>query len=252
MTPEFGAVYSQAYDVLYKDKDYGAEVDLVEQAFERFASSPVKTVLDLGCGTGGHLMELERRGYRATGVDRSEHMISRARSKISNQTGVVVGDARTVKLGKQFDAALMMFAVLSYQLGNQDVAAALRTVRDHLEPKGLFVFDVWFGPAVLSQRPTERIRTISSEGKTIIRAARSSLDLLSHTCDVEYRVWGLEKDRVVEESSEVHRVRYFFPLELELHLEQAGLRLLSLSQFPTLDSVPTDQSWNVLGIAEKS
>ena len=62
--------------------------------------------------------------------------------------------------GGKFDAALMMFAVLGYQVENDDVLAALRTARRHLEPGGLFIFDVWYGPAVLHQRPSERVKII--------------------------------------------------------------------------------------------
>ena len=55
------------------------------------------------------------------------------------------------------DATVMMFAVLGYFPGNSDVQAALDSARRHLRPGGLFFCDMWYGPAVLSQRPSERI-----------------------------------------------------------------------------------------------
>ena len=56
----------------------------------------------------------------------------------------------------------------------------------------------------------------------------------------------------LEQSSEEHRVRFFFPLELERFLEDAGLRLASLSAFPTLDGELGPVSWNAVFVAQKA
>src|SRR4029077_11778373 len=78
----FGASYSLAYDALYRDKDYVSECDFVEAAIRRHGSGgDHRKVLDLGCGTGGHSIELARRGYTVRGVDLSPHMLSVARAK---------------------------------------------------------------------------------------------------------------------------------------------------------------------------
>ena len=65
----------------------------------------------------------------------------------------------------------MMFTVLGYQLEDIDLMAALATVRRHLDPGGLFIFDVWNGPAVLAVRPGER-RVSVTEGSTALPAKR--------------------------------------------------------------------------------
>src|SRR5207244_5704745 len=114
------------------------------------------------CGTGNHALPLAQRGYEVLGVDRSEGMLARFREKAAQlpdgTATCVPGDVRSVELGRTFDAVVMLFAVLGYQLGNADVLAALRTARRHLRPGGLFVTDFWYGPAVLSERPAERIK----------------------------------------------------------------------------------------------
>lgn len=249
MTIPFGQTYSDAYDTLYGSKDYASEAELLQNAIERFGGGDMRRVLDLGCGTGGHVMELQRRGYLVTGVDRSEHMITHARRKVAPGTQLLVGDLRSVDLRETFDAALMMFAVLGYQRENSDLTAALHTTRKHLEVGGLFLFDVWFGPAVLLDRPGERVKVVETNGQTIIRAANSSLDVLNHTCAVDYRVWTLRGNEVLDATHEVHEMRFFFPLELRAFLENSGFELVSLTEFPRLDAVATERSWNVFVVA---
>jgi SAM-dependent methyltransferase len=94
------------------------------------------------------------------------------------------GDLRSLKLDRNFDAVLMMFAVLGYQLTNEDVLAALKTVRNHLKPGGLLICDVWYGPAVLAIRPGDKIRTIPTADGKVIRLASGNLDIYHHLATV--------------------------------------------------------------------
>jgi ubiquinone/menaquinone biosynthesis C-methylase UbiE len=81
MTEPFGSIYADCYDAFYQKKDYEAECDLIERLFKTYASAQIKTVLDLGCGTGNHTISLARRGFEVIGVDRSESMLAQARKK---------------------------------------------------------------------------------------------------------------------------------------------------------------------------
>src|SRR5581483_2908121 len=161
MSEVFGALYADTYDSLYRDKNYEEECDLLEQLWREHASSPVRSVLDLGCGSGGHALRLAARGYEVLGVDRSERMLSRARQK-ANALGLRervlfhCADMRALELERCFDSVVVLFAALGYQATNGDVLAALRTSRAHLAPGGILVFDVWYGPAVLRERPEQR------------------------------------------------------------------------------------------------
>ena len=74
MSDTFGAAYAQQYDLLYQDKDYDAEVALLERLFHAHDLEGM-AVLDLGCGTGQHAIRLAQRGYDVTGVDRSPEML---------------------------------------------------------------------------------------------------------------------------------------------------------------------------------
>lgn len=246
--------YAHFYDAMYKDKDYEAECDFVEEAFRRFSAHEVSSVLDLGCGTGNHVLPLVRRGYEVVGVDRAPEMVRQAREK-AEAAGInaefLLGDVRTVDLGRTFDAVIEMFAVIGYQTTNEDLLSAMRTARKHLTPGGVFVFDAWFGPAVLVERPEKRSSTIDLEGgETLERYATPQHDLLSHTYEVRYGLVRRQGDDVLEESHETHHMRYLFPQEIVHFLDLAGFETVSMTPFMDFEGQLTEHTWNVSVVAK--
>ena len=246
MSEPFAGLYAESYDALYGDKDYAAECDLIERLFAT-REGGVDSVLDLGCGTGNHAIPLAARGYRVTGVDRSQDMIAAAVAKPGDAVAFHTGDIRDVDLDRRFDAVLMMFAVLGYQTTNLDVLAALATARRHLEAGGLLIFDVWYGPAVLHQRPSRRVKETAAGGPRFVRTATGELDLARNLCTVRYRIRA--SSAAPRQSDFVHRMRYFFAPELALFLESSGFRSLRLGAFPDFDHEPDETTWNILATA---
>jgi SAM-dependent methyltransferase len=247
---EFGASYAGHYDALYADKNYAGECDAVEALIRRHASGAVHTVLDLGCGTGRHAFVLADRGYAVTGVDRSAAMLNRARAKATERReGAVpeflLGDVRAVHTGRTYDAVTMLFSVLGYQTGDDDLAAALRTAREHLRAGGVFICDVWFGPAVLAIGPSQRTKVSEDGDATLTRSASGQLDAMKHTCRVDVHSTLSRGGRVVEEATEAHVLRYFFLNELESAFAAQGLELCAVCPFDDLDATPGPGSWNV-------
>jgi SAM-dependent methyltransferase len=255
ITP-FQKEYAEAYDFLYQDKDYRFECDLIEEIFRKFSPGRIRTILDLGCGTGNHAIPLAQRGYQVTGVDLAEDMLQQARAKAhflpKEQISFLRDDLRQLSLPHPFDAVLMMFAVLGYSTTNEDVLAALKSVSRHLNPGGLFICDVWYGPAVLRQKPEAKEKTIRTGESEISRNASGTLDIFRHVCEVRYRLRHWKDRQVLQETEEKHVMRYFFPQELAFFLHQAGLESIHISDVEDLSQPPTEATWNVLVAARKS
>lgn len=155
MTEVFGSDYSRAYDMLYQGKDDSAECDIIERIFEKYGNGSIKKVLGLGCGTRNHAIPLAERNYVVIGIDISQGMLDAAIKETSSRdlrVRFLHGDLKQLELRETYDAVLMMFAVLGYQLENEEVIIALKTARRHLRPKGLLLMDFWYGPGVLAQR----------------------------------------------------------------------------------------------------
>lgn len=247
--------YANFYDTLYQDKNYEAECDFIESIFHQFANSPVKSILDLGCGTGGHVLPLVRRGYQLTGVDFSETMLGHAQEKATEASlniSLVQGDIRELRLNQEFDSLLAMFAVMGYQTTNFDLSHAFATAAIHLKQGGLLVFDNWHGPAVLSERPCDRVKELVNGEDRILRHAHPVLNVLRNTVDVHYKVFHLSGTEVISEAEEVHTMRFLFAREIEYYLEQAGFELVKFCPFMEIDGELTENDWNMTTIAKKT
>ena len=240
--------YANFYDFLYSDKNYQEECNFVKRIFDTYGEGEIRTILDLGCGTGSHALIFSDMGYTVTGVDLSEKMLRLAVDKAREQNRQIhflEGDIRHLDLKQKFDAVVVMFNVLGYQTTNQDVENALRSARTHLNQNGLFICDVWFGPAVLREKPSERTKTIKQENGKVVRYARPVLDIINQTVEVNYTVsktGGVQRQAEVKES---HLVRFFFYQELLAFLERNGFEVLKICPFLELDGRVDERCWNI-------
>jgi SAM-dependent methyltransferase len=235
--------YAQLYDLCNADKDYGKEADYVAGLI-RSHRPGAKNLLDLGSGTGTHALLLAQLGFKVTGAERSSGMAEIARHKSSRggePVEFVVADMRTLRLGRTFDVVTSLFHVMSYQVSDEDFAAALGTARAHLRKGGIFVFDFWYGPAVLADPPEIRTKSIERDGMHITRRAEPDHDERARTVNVNYtlQVRDSGSSREVREN---HPMRYFFLPEIMSMLDVAGFKLLAAHGW--LDNAPlSDKTW---------
>jgi SAM-dependent methyltransferase len=255
MNETFTPVYADSYDLLYQEKDYPGECDVIERIVKTYSDRPISSFLDLGCGTGNHAHLLGLRGYEVVGVDESAEMLEKAHEKaqrlsLGHHVTFLRADLCEVALERHFSAALMMFAVLGYQTHNSDVLRALKVARRHLLPGGVLLFDVWYGPAVLHQRPVQRVNIIPTpRGGQILRMGNGALDIRRHLCTVDYEIWQIQDASITARAHETHSMRYFFPMELELFLEQSGFEVIRLGPFPHFARELDETTWNLLAVA---
>lgn len=243
--------YAEYYDLLYADKDYEGEVDYVHQLITAHYPD-ASTLLDLGCGTGRHDRIFAQRGFEVTGVDQSSRMIdaARTRTKAAERINFVEGDVREVRLDRQYDMVIALFHVVSYQQTNADLQAMFKTVYHHLAPKGLFIFDCWYGPAVLTVRPSVRVKRLENETVRITRIAEPKMHANVNLVDVNYTVFVEKKaSGRIEKIEENHKMRYLFAPELEHLLSTCNLKVLTYEEWMTGQKAGFD-TWSVTFIAQ--
>jgi SAM-dependent methyltransferase len=244
----FGS-YSQYYDLLYQDKNYQAESEFIHQLIDRYHTNG-HSILELGCGTGIHASMLADRGYQVHGIDRSDDMLRQAQGKATDQLTFSLGDAKSVRLDRQFDVVLSLFHVVSYHQTNADLIAAFETAKLHLKSGGIFVFDVWYGPAVLTNRPSVRVKRLENDRIQVIRIAESDIYPNLNRVDVNYQIQITDKKTGnVETLKETHPMRYLFKPELEFVADRVGLTLLHCGEWLS-DAEPGFDSWGAFFVMQ--
>jgi SAM-dependent methyltransferase len=251
--------YSQYYDLLYQDKNYAAETEYVIRLLNEYRPG-CSSVLELGCGTGKHASLMAKHGFNVTGVELSETMLVQSRERaakvtVEGKAGQFIalpGDARTVRIDQEFDAVVSLFHVVSYQTTNSDVREMFETAATHLRTGGVFLFDVWYGPAVVTMRPTVRIKRMENSEVSVLRIAEPAIDMNLNRVDVSYTVFVTdEKSGHVVQLTETHPMRYYFAPELSLLAEEAGFDLIRGEEWMT-GSAPSEFTWGVAFIARKT
>jgi len=249
--------YARFYDLLYRDKDYEGEAGYVDSLLRRYAPG-AGVLLELGCGTGIHAALLTKRGYRVHGIDVSGEMLDAAERRRAllpeneaSNLSFSESDIRCYRAEKSFDAVVSLFHVVSYQTSDDDLEGVFDTVSGNLDAGGIFVFDCWYGPAVLTGKPEVRIKRAEDERISVTRIAEPVIRPEKNVVDVNYHVFVRDKKSgVVEELRETHSMRYLFHPEVERLLSGAGMALIHSEEWMTGVS-PSLDTWSVCFVGRK-
>lgn len=135
-----------SYDLFTRDVDYPGICDYLEGWFPA-ARCPVKTVLDLACGTGSLTWLLARRGYETIGVDLSEEMLAQAREKGGEDFDGIPPLFLRQSMDKldlygTIDVCVSCLDSVNYVTRPAQLGRAFERVHTFLVPGGLFLFDV--------------------------------------------------------------------------------------------------------------
>ena len=251
--------YAEFYDLVYEDKDYQYEAEIIDELIQKNAPE-AKSIIEFGCGTGRHAAHWAKMGYEVHGLDMSESMLTAARRRQKaldvasfKRLNFSLGDIRTVRLSAQYDAVVCLFHVLSYQTTNSDLQNALQTISTHLAPSGVCVADFWYGPGILSFPQAVRVKRVKNDTRKILRLSEATMYPNEHIVSVDYDFFVEEtgEQGLAQHFSETHRMRYFFIPELTKFIQRAGLSTVDWRDWIT-QRQPTNDSWSVYTVLRKN
>jgi SAM-dependent methyltransferase len=246
MSDAFG-LYAKYYNLLYSDKDYSAEVNYVAARVKEFAPE-AEAILELGSGTGGHGLLLEKKGFRLHGLERSEEMVKAAREK---GFSCEVKDITSFDLNRKFDAVISLFHVISYITDNGKLIDVFTNAGNHLHQGGIFLFDIWYTPAVYEQKALPRMKKMKNDEIEVTRFAEPRIDINKNMVDVQYTVFAKETGTGnYTEIFESHPMRHFSIPEIGLLAELTGFQMLRSEEFGT-GNEPSAGTWGVCFILGK-
>lgn len=243
-------LYANYYDLLYADKDYEQEAAYVIRKLKQFGQNP-SDLLELGCGSGNHAVHLTNAGLNVTGIERSASMVEKAKAKAIQHFEVLQADITDFGIGKKFDAVISLFHVVSYLTSNDDLSACFQKVNEHLNTDGIFLFDVWYTPAVYALKPETRIKRFGNKEVSITRLAESVMHHQKNVVDVNYEIMIKDNATGISHTlNETHPMRHFSIPEMELLATITGFQLLHTEEFLT-GCPSSEDTWGICFILKK-
>ena len=240
-------LYSKYYNLIYNNKDYNTEAKYISNCIKKY-SPQTKLILEFGSGSGGHGLILQQMGYDVYGLERSESMVEKA---LASGFNCCLADITDFTLEKKFDCVLALFHVISYLNTNEQLINAFNNANKHLNENGIFIFDVWYSPAVYNQKVENRLKTAKDNDVEVWRFANPEWHYQDNVIDVNYKI--LVKDlqtKSMEEINEKHSMRHFSIPEMALLAELTGFKIEKVEEFLT-GAEPSENTWGVNFILRK-
>jgi 2-polyprenyl-3-methyl-5-hydroxy-6-metoxy-1,4-benzoquinol methylase len=240
--------YSKKYDEESFTQGTMGECDFVEKEINHIKSTQI---LDIGCGTGRHSIELSKRGYSVEGIDLSQAQIDRAIEK-SKAEGLKidfkVADARNLVFESEFDLVIMIceggFSLMETDEMNYQI---LKNASKALKPKGKLIFTALNGLFPLFHSVKDFINSGAEKGAT----SENTFDLMTFR---DHSVYETEDDSGNELSLKCNE-RYYVPSEISWLLKSVGFTKVDiygakLGEFSRADRLTTED-YEMLVIAER-
>jgi 2-polyprenyl-3-methyl-5-hydroxy-6-metoxy-1,4-benzoquinol methylase len=242
--------YGEKYDNECFAQGTIGECDFIEQELN---FNKELTIIDIGCGTGRHAIELSRRGYSITGIDLSESLLEKAREK-AQQAGLQIPflrhDARDLPFENQFDVAIMMcegaFPLMETDEMNYEI---LKNVSKSLKHKAKFIFTTLNGLFPLFHSINDFHATAVQEGNATYHS--SGFDLMTFR---DHNITKAVDDQGVEKELECNE-RYYVPSEITwllktLDFTTIGIFGAKLGAFSRNDQLTTED-FEMLVVGER-
>ena len=226
------------------------ECDFIEQEINYHKNT---RILDIGCGTGRHSIELAKRGYKVTGIDLSESQLTRAKEKASAQNLSIdfeLQDARKLTFVDRFDLIIMLceggFSLMETDEMNWQI---LRNASNALKPTGKLIFTTLNGLFPLFHSVKEFLASATKEGSA--ESGNHSFDLMTFR--------DRSTIKIVDDSGNTKELecneRYYVPSEITWLLKTLDFKVIDifgakLGAFSRSDRLTTED-YEMLVIAEK-
>lgn len=226
------------------------ECDFIEDEISRSKSA---RILDIGCGTGRHSIELARRGYQVTGIDLSDSMLTRAKEKAA-AAGVAVDfqcrDARKLTFDNEFELVIMLcegaFSLMETDEMNFQI---LQGAAKAIKKDGKLIFTTLNALFPLFHSVKEFMDANAGENKSKYEGV--SFDLMTFR---DHNITRIEDDAGQERELRCDE-RYYVPSEITWMLKSLGFRSVEifgakLGKFSREDRLTTED-FEMLVVAVK-
>lgn len=215
------------YDEINSELNYSDWADFIEKIIEReYGQGKPELILDLGSGTGKMTVELARRGFDMTGVDRSAEMLNIAREAAASEGLDILWlcqDITEFELYGTVDVAVCCLDTLNHLTDKKSLYKCLSLVHNYVIPDGLFIFDV-NGKRKFETVYSDMTYTMEEEGGVCIW--QNDYNEKTKLCDFYITLFKEEPDGRYRRFDDLETERMYTVREIKNALAKCGFEFV--------------------------
>lgn len=248
-------LFYEYYDILYSDKNYKEETDYLFSLAKLYLTKPVDKILETGCGTGNHTLEIAKRGLHITAIDIDKNMAEIAKEKMKKNefNYVKVEHTGIEKLDeKGFDLALALFNVVTYINDANSLISFFSGIHYRLNNNGIFIFDCWNGLAAIIDPP--KLKSIAKETglEDITCKIISQTNFWEQKTTMNYfiKVRNIFDNSVKSDYFSFDQTLWT-PMQIEHCLKECGFEILKCGKLFNIEEKAGHTDWKIMYVCQK-
>ncbi|MBF0446475.1 MAG: class I SAM-dependent methyltransferase [Magnetococcales bacterium] len=248
-------LFYQYYDALFSNKEYALEVAAINRLAKQWSSAKVGPVLEIGCGTGGHSLEIAKLGLSLTAIDLDLQMLKQTRKKLQDHKiyNVTLHHGPVENLEESgFSLAIAMFNVINYLPDSEGLQNFFRAISNRMLSGGVIIFDCWNGVAALRSPPGEKKSVIRLGEEEISFHLLSTTDLFRQRTILTYAIEVRDTtEKLVAAGEQSFMQTLWTPMQIMDAMTMAGLEISNCSPLHDLNKKADHNDWKIQFVGRK-
>ncbi len=249
-------LFHRYYDALFTNKDYAAEVASLKRLHSQWGAGLAGPILEIGCGTGSHTMEIAKWGRPMTAIDIDSDMVAKTAQKLRDGAidNVTLRHCPVEQLDQHdFSLATAMFNVVTYLGDGAALSSFLGAIAKRLSSGGILIFDCWNGVAALRSPPGSKESSVMVGEKSISCSLTSTTDLFAQKTRLTYEIEVRDRTgELLESGKHAFMQTLWTPMQIMDAMQLAGLETCAATPLHDQSRHAGHDDWKIMFVGRKN
>jgi ubiquinone/menaquinone biosynthesis C-methylase UbiE len=167
---------AEYYDHFKRHRDYELEANVIDGLINKFGTQPIKSIIELACGTGSLVHELTNKGYSVDGLDNSKQMLEIAKTKVGVTSNFIRANFTSYNPDAAYDGVVLLDGAIGYVRPEQITTTIRNITRNILSNSGVLIIEPWYSENDWNPNTNHLVTYEADNGDKYVRMSHSEKD----------------------------------------------------------------------------